>query len=84
MRERIQGYGTKCCNPLYVTLQQRFPIDSDFAITVNRSQGQTLDHVILTISKREVPACNFRYNGIYVAFSRVREKNVYISYWWEI
>jgi hypothetical protein len=73
-RERIQGYGTKRCDPFTVTLQQRFPIDSDFAITVNRSQGQTLDNVILAISHRQIPACNFRYSGIYVAFSRVRER----------
>jgi hypothetical protein len=73
IRKEIPGYGTKHCRPFKVTLQQRFPIDSDFAITVNRSQGQTLDNVILAISQREAQGCNFRYNGIYVAFSRVRE-----------
>jgi hypothetical protein len=73
-RDRIHGYGTNHCDPFTVTLQQRFPIDSDFAITVNRSQGQTLDNVILAISHRDVSGCNFRYNGIYVAFSRVRER----------
>jgi hypothetical protein len=50
IRDRIHGYGTDHCNLFTVTLQQRFPIDSDFAITVNRSQGQTLDNVILAIS----------------------------------
>jgi hypothetical protein len=72
-RKEIPGYGTKHSHPFKVTLQQRFPIDSDFAITVNRSQGQTLDNVILAISQREAQGCNFRYNSIYVAFSRVRE-----------
>ena len=49
-RKDIPGYGPRQCDPFTVTLQQRFPIDSDFAITVNRSQGQTLENVILAIS----------------------------------
>jgi hypothetical protein len=72
IRKEIPGYGTKQCDAFTVTLQQRFPIDSDFAITVHRSQGQTLENVVLAISHREAQGCNFRYNGIYVAFSRVR------------
>jgi len=73
-REKVHGYGTDECPPFKVTIQQRFPIDLDFAITVNRSQGQTLDNVILAISKRDLPSCDFRYSGIYVAFSRVKSK----------
>jgi hypothetical protein len=74
VRDKVHGYGTRNCDPFLVVNQQRFPIDSGFAITVNRSQGQTLDHVILAISRRDVFGCNFRYNGIYVAFSRVRDR----------
>jgi hypothetical protein len=74
-REKVHGYGTDECPPFKVTIQQRFPIDLDFAITVNRSQGQTLDNVILAISKRDLQSCDFRYNGIYVAFSRVKSKD---------
>jgi hypothetical protein len=73
-RERVQGYGTQDCQPFRVTIQQRFPIDLDFAMTVNRSQGQTLENVILAISKRSLTSCDFKYNGIYVAFSRVKSK----------
>jgi hypothetical protein len=43
-------------------------------MTVNRSQGQTLENVILAISKRSLTSCDFKYNGIYVAFSRVKSK----------
>jgi hypothetical protein len=73
-RDGIVGYGGEGHDPFNVVIQQRFPLDSDFAITVNRSQGQTLERVILAISHRDVCGCNFRYNGIYVAFSRVRSK----------
>jgi hypothetical protein len=44
-------------------------------MTVNCSQGQTLENVILAISKQSLTSCDFKYNGIYVAFSRVKSKN---------
>jgi hypothetical protein len=75
-RERIQVKGkVGWFRPSRVSIKQCFPIDLDFVITVNRSQGQTLKKVILAISKRKCSQCNFKYAGIYVAFSRVRTKD---------
>jgi hypothetical protein len=61
-----------------VNIKQYFPIDLNFVITVNRSQGQTLDKVILAISMLEGVGCrcNFQYAGLYVAFSRVKNTDV--------
>ena len=56
-----------------VDIHQRFPFYLNFVITVNRSEGQTMDHVILAISHREGVPYNFSYLALYVALSRVRE-----------
>jgi hypothetical protein len=75
-RERVQVKGkVGWFRPSRVSINQCFPINLDFVITVNRSQGQTLKKVILAISKRKCSQCNFKYAGIYVAFSRVRTKD---------
>jgi hypothetical protein len=74
-REKVQVNGVKgkFC-PCRVNVQQLFPIDLNFVITVNQSQGQTLRKVILAISERKAGYLNFKYAGIYVAFSRVKNK----------
>jgi hypothetical protein len=74
-REKVQVNGVKGkFRPCRVNVQQLFPIDLNFVITVNRSQGQTLGKVILAISERNAGYLNFKYAGIYVAFSRVKNK----------
>ena len=74
-REKVQVNGVKGkFRPCRVNVQQLFPIDLNFVITVNRSQGQTLGKVILAISERKAGYLNFKYAGIYVAFSRVKNK----------
>ncbi|XP_060846458.1 ATP-dependent DNA helicase PIF1-like [Rhopalosiphum padi] len=45
----------------------QFPVRLSFAMTINKSQGQTFDRVGLLLS---VPV--FTYGQLYVAFSRVR------------
>jgi hypothetical protein len=75
-RERVQVNGRRGrFNPCRVTIKQHFPIDLGFVITVNRSQGQTLGKVILAISQCSCKQCNFKYAGIYVAFSRVKQRD---------
>ncbi|XP_023210481.1 uncharacterized protein LOC111613366 [Centruroides sculpturatus] len=50
------------------TLKQRqFPVKASFAMTINKSQGQTLDRVGIFLSE---PV--FGHGQLYVAFSRVR------------
>jgi hypothetical protein len=74
-REKVQVNGVKGkFRPCRVNVQQLFPIDLNFVITVNRSQGQTLGKVILAISERKAGYLNFKYAGLYVAFSRVKNK----------
>ena len=59
--------------PSRVKISPHFPICGGFAITVDKAQGQTLDRVIVALSSRELELCNFKYAGVYVALSRVRE-----------
>jgi hypothetical protein len=74
-REKVQVHGVKGkFRPCRVNVQQLFPIDLNFVITVNRSQGQTLGKVILALSERKAGYLNFKYAGLYVAFSRVKNK----------
>jgi len=49
-----------------------FPLEMSLAMTVNKSEGQTLRKgVILALSKHQ--KCNFQHNGLYVAMSRTPE-----------
>ena len=60
--------------PSHVVIQQLFPLQPAFAITVDKAQGQTLDRVIVALSKRQLSITNFQYACLYVALSRVRKK----------
>ena len=51
-------------------VKPHFPCDMNFAITVNKAQGQTLDNVVIALSERV--KFNFSHEAIDVAFSRVR------------
>ena len=49
--------------------RKQYPLRLAYAMTVNRSQGQTLDHVCL-----DLRAPPFSHGQLYVALSRVRKK----------
>jgi hypothetical protein len=60
--------------PSRVVIQAHFPLHPGFAITVDKAQGQTLDRVIVALSKREMRLVNFSYACFYVAMSRIRKR----------
>ena len=60
--------------PSKVTLQAVFPLELAFSITVNKSEGRTLERVILALSHQQAKLCNFDHKDLYVAMSRV-DKN---------
>ena len=59
--------------PSKVTLQKFFPIEPAFAITVHKSEGRTMDRVIIALSSCSARGCDFSYAQFHVAFSRVRK-----------
>ena len=48
-----------------------FPLELDFAITVNKAEGQTLAKIIPVLSQR--PYHNFNYEALNVTFTRVKQ-----------
>ena len=60
--------------PSKVTLQRRFPLEPAFAITIHKSEGRTLQKVIIALSDPHASGCNFKYSQVHVAFSRVRRR----------
>ena len=50
------------------------PLQPAFAITLDKAQGQTLDRVIVALSKHQLSITNFQYACLYVALSRVRKR----------
>ena len=66
--------GGKGFPPSKATLKLHFPIEPAFAITVHKSEGRTIDRVIIALSSSGAKGCNFTYAQVHVAFSRVRHQ----------
>lgn len=49
-----------------------FPLELGFAITVHKSQGKTLERVVISLSDCGVPRCRFTFRQLLVALSRVQ------------
>ncbi len=60
--------------PSRVTILTHFPLVGAFSMTVERSQGQTIDRVIVALSKRKLGITDFQYACLYVALSRVQHR----------
>lgn len=60
--------------PSRTQVKGHFPIDMGFAITVDKAQGQTMERVIVAMSERDLKITNMKYSCLYVATSRVRQK----------
>jgi hypothetical protein len=59
--------------PSKVSIKQVIPLEPSLTTTVHKSQGRTMDAVILALSHRKLAICNLRYEALYVAMSRVRK-----------
>ena len=66
-------YGSSYFGPSKVLLGAFFPVEPAFAITVHKSEGQTMSHIIIALSPCPITACQFNYEQFHVAFSRVEE-----------
>ena len=58
--------------PSRALFRNLFPIELGFSITVHKSLGKTLRKVIIALSSCGVHSCNFSFQQLLVAFSRVR------------
>ena len=61
--------------PSRLKLRKKFPLEPAFAITVHKSEGRTLEKVIISLSYNGAPGCAFSYAQLHVAMSRVRRRN---------
>ena len=61
--------------PSRALLQDYFPIELGFAITIYKCQGRTIYKVILSLSLHPEEKLRFIWEGIYTATSRVKESN---------
>ena len=59
--------------PSKVLLRSIFPYETNFALTVHRSLGVTLERGIIALSECRVRLCRFTYEQVHVAFSRFRQ-----------
>ena len=64
-------YGSEFFGPSKVILKPVFPLEPAFAITVHKSEGRTMDRLIIALSKCDANKCNFSYEQLHLAFSRV-------------
>jgi hypothetical protein len=66
-------YGSPFFPPSRVKLRQFFPIELAFAVTAHKAEGKTLSRVILALSHCEAKKCDFLYEQVHVALSRVKQ-----------
>ena len=70
---RTVVYGSSYFGPSKVLLGTVFPVEPAFAITIHKSEGQTMSRVIIALSPCPVTGCQFSYEQFHVSFSRVEE-----------
>jgi hypothetical protein len=74
VRTIVSGY-KQLYSPSKVHLKSRFPLNMGLVITVFKAQGMTLPRITVALSKRPAAITDFTYEALYVAFSRVKEKD---------
>jgi hypothetical protein len=66
-------YGGAHFSASKVRFSKHFPVEPALAITVHKSEGRTMDRVIIALSRCKIEKCNFSCEQLHVAFSRVQE-----------
>ena len=66
-------HGGKFFPPSLVHLDPYFPLELAYSITVHKSQGRTLDQIIIALGDTGDPLSCMKYEHIYVAISRVHQ-----------
>ena len=56
-------------------VRENYPYDLAFAMTVHKSQGRTLDRLVIDLSCRPNHYTQMEFAGIFVAMSRVRRRS---------
>ena len=58
-----------------VSIQEQFPLELAFAMTVHKAQGCTIDHVVIDLTHHPQFACHMKHAATFVAMSRVHQKS---------
>lgn len=71
--KRMPVYGGDGFDESRIQLRKKFALQPALAITVHKAQGDTLKKAIVAMSQSPIHKCNFTYEQVHVAFSRVTE-----------
>ncbi|KAL7526878.1 hypothetical protein ACHAXR_001689 [Thalassiosira sp. AJA248-18] len=70
---KIRGRGgSSIFRPSTVQLADHFPIEPGFSVTIHKAQGRTIRRVVLSISEHPERFNRIKWEGLYVALSRVK------------
>ena len=65
--------GSASYKPSNAVLQDHFPLELAFAMTVHKAQGRTIKKLILAISEHPLPQLIMKWESVYTALTRVRK-----------
>ena len=60
-------------SPSCAYLQDHFPLELGFAVTIYKVQGRTIYKIIVALSKHTEEKLRFIFEGVYTALSRIRK-----------
>lgn len=78
-QENLRGAGTtrrgSAYRPSTISLQDHFPLELAFSMTVHKAQGRTIRRLILSLSAHPMFTLRLTWESLYVAMSRVRRRD---------
>ena len=69
----VKGGLTQHYNPSHVASTRIFPMEHTFAMKIHKSQGSTLNYIIISFSESSTHMTNITFNLLYATLSRVRK-----------